>query len=146
MGELDDTGKKLLRAAVGPLFTSDGPSVTFSFGAGAGTARIDGTVAGRVAVEIESRVPKQVRGALLDLILHPYPCKLLVLLPVYTGNVDTTVRQAMVILGRFVEPTSFRVVVVQDSTDESLAAVRAALAEMGVELEAVGAPGAEPGS
>lgn len=146
MGELDDTGKKLLRAAAGPLFTSDGPSVTFSFGPGAGTARIDGTVAGRVAVEIESRVPKQIRGALLDLILHPYPCKLLVLLPVYTGNIDTAVRQATVILRRFVEPACFRVVVVQHSVDESLAAVRVALAELGVDLEPAAPSSAEPGS
>jgi hypothetical protein len=145
MGDLDDTGKRLLQVAAGPLFTSDGPSVTYGFGPGAGTARIDGTVAGCVAVEIKSRVPKQVRGALLDLILHPYPCKLLVL-PVYTGSIDTAVRQAAVILGRFVEPRLFRIVVVQHSIDQSVAALCAALAELGVDLETIGAQAATPGS
>lgn len=124
MGDLDAIGKKLLGLAAGALFVSDDQSVTFSFGPGAGTARIDGTVAGLVAVEIESRVPKQIRGALIDLILHPYPSKLLVLLPVHTGNQDTAVRQAETILGRFVEAGRFRVVVVGESLDESLIAIR----------------------
>jgi hypothetical protein len=136
MGELDQAGKNLLHQAAGSLFSSDGPSVTFSFGPNAGTARIDGTVAGTVAIEVESRVPKQIRGALLDLILHPYPSKLLVLLPVHTGNVSTAVRQAETILGHFLDPGRFRVVVVQGSYEESLAAIRAALLQLGVHLGA----------
>lgn len=146
MGELDDTGKRLLQLAAGPLYTSDGPSVTYSLGPSAGTARIDGTAAGRVAVEIESRVPKQVRGALLDLILHPYPCKLLVLLPAHTGNVQTAVRQAAVILGRFVDPTRFRIVVVQDSIDDAIAGLRTALGELGIALEGKAAKALGSGS
>ena len=53
-------GSKVFMIKAGALVFVD------KFGPGAGTARVDGTVAGRVAVEIESRVPKQLRGALLD--------------------------------------------------------------------------------
>ena len=62
MGDLDKLGKELMRRAAGPLFVDDGPSVRFDFGPEAGSARIDGTVAGIVAAEVESRVPKQIRG------------------------------------------------------------------------------------
>lgn len=146
MGDHDTLGKQLLLQAAGSLFSSDGPSVTFSFGPGAGTARIDGTVAGTVAVEIESRVPKQIRGALLDLILHPYPAKLLVLLPAHTGNFVTAVRQAETILAQFVKDRRFRIVVVQGSYEESLTAIRDALRQLGVELDAAVTAEPESGS
>lgn len=146
MGELEGIGKQLLELAAGSLFAPDGPSVTYSFGSGAGTARIDGTVAGVVAGEVESRVPKQVRGALLDLILHPYPSKLLLLLPVHTGNPNTAVRQAEIILGRFLQPACFRVVVITESVDESVVAIRRALVELGVDLVAVTPAESQPGT
>src|SRR5688500_10136134 len=101
MGDLETLGKNLMRLAVGELFTDSRDSSCFSFGPGAGTARIDGTVAGKVAVEIESRVPKQIRGALVDLIMHPYAAKFLLLVPAYVGNTETAVAQAEAILGRF---------------------------------------------
>jgi len=72
-------------------------------------ARIDGTV-GDIAMEIESRVSKQVRGAVLDLVCHPYPKKLLILLPVHMNPV-TTETQCRNILRRFVDPKNFEVVV-----------------------------------
>lgn len=52
---------------------------------------IDAVVAGTIAVEIESRTPKQVRGAVLDVFWHPAPLKLIVLLPAYIGNPANTV-------------------------------------------------------
>jgi len=136
MGEHDLLGKTLLRLAAGDLFTDAAPEVCFDFAPGAGSARIDGVVAGVVAVEVESRVPKQVRGALLDLILHPYPKKLLLLVPAHTGNPTIAVRQAETILARFVEAASFRVVCVTESADRSVGAIRTALAELGVEIVA----------
>jgi hypothetical protein len=48
-----------------------------------GVAVIDGTVEGTVAVEFESRESKTVRGAILDLLLHPFPQELPVLLPAH---------------------------------------------------------------
>lgn len=134
MGELDTLGKGLMRLAAGELFTADAPSVCFEFGQGAGSARIDGTVAGTVAVEIESRVPKQVRGALLDLVMHPYPAKLLLLIPAHIGNSDTAVAQANVILARFLPTERFRVVCASDDLDDSVRRIRQALIDLGIEL------------
>ena len=56
-------------------------------------ASVDATVGGDIAVEVESRVSKQVRGAVLDLMCHPYPKKLLILLPVHMSNPETTAQQ-----------------------------------------------------
>ncbi len=131
-GDFDRLGKTLMQQAAGPLFVRDGPSVSFSFGPEAGNARIDGTVAGVVAVEIESRALKQVRGALIDLLLHPYPKKLLLILPVYSGNAHTAVKQAQAILGRFLKDDAYRVVCVTDELDGSIESIRTALRELGV--------------
>jgi len=82
MGCHDEYGKRVLRTAAGDAYREFGTSVEINYSAGR-PARIDGTVGADLAVEIESRVAKQVRGAVLDLIFHPYPKKLLVLLPVH---------------------------------------------------------------
>jgi hypothetical protein len=96
----DQYGKALLRRAVGEEFKSSGPTVQVDFGAGS-PGRIDGTIASEVAAEIESRVSKQIRGAIMDLILHPYPKKLLVLLPVHMQNAESAAVQCRAILARF---------------------------------------------
>src|SRR5438445_10145902 len=134
MGQLDEYGKNLVRVAAGGFFTDSGPTVCFEFGPGAGNARIDRTIAGQVAVEIESRVPKQIRGALVDLVLHPYPKKLLVLLPAYIGNPLTAENQARAILSRFLEPGTYRIVCATNDLDESIRLIRNAVIELGVEL------------
>jgi hypothetical protein len=131
VGEYDNIGKHLLRLAAGERFTDSGPSVSIDFGPGAGRAAIDGTVAGIVAVEVESRVPKQVRGALIDLILHPYEKKMLLLIPVHTGNPNIIFQQAQNILGRFVDAAAFRVVMATDDPNESVRRIRTALVELG---------------
>lgn len=69
MAQHDDYGKKLLRGIAGSSYESYGPAITVDYGAGRG-AQIDGVVDGKIAVEIESRVSKQIRGAVLDLICH----------------------------------------------------------------------------
>jgi hypothetical protein len=98
-------------------------------------ARIDGTV-GDIAVEIESRVSKQVRGAVMDLLCHAHSKKLLVLLPVHMPNPEDTATQCRNILGRFLESADFRVVVLRGTGDlAALAAdvleVRRTLGELG---------------
>ena len=45
------------------------------------TARIDGIIRNQCAIEVESRTPKQVKGALVDLLFHPLDKKLLILVP-----------------------------------------------------------------
>jgi hypothetical protein len=73
MGQHDSYGKLILQRAAGHDCCTDGMSTVTSYGDSC--ARIDGTVGDSIAVEIESRTGKQVRGAILDLVLHAYPKK-----------------------------------------------------------------------
>jgi hypothetical protein len=130
----DEYGKRVLQAATrrSALY---GPTVEVHYGAGQ-PARIDATV-DDIAVEIESRVSKQVRGAVLDLICHPHPKKLLLLLPVHMGNPGVTAEQCRNILKRFCPEDSYRVLVLKGSGDdpqlaEDTAIVAAGLAELGI--------------
>ena len=109
MADHDRYGKDVLKSAAGSDIRLKSPYI--DYGAGL-PARIDGTVGDHIAVEIESRVAKQVRGAILDLICHRYPKKLLVLLPVHMSNPDITLSQCRNILSRFLAPDDFRVVLV----------------------------------
>lgn len=79
-----------MRAAAGASFVDCGTQVYVDYVAGG--ARIDGAVAGTVAVEIESRPPKQVCGAVLDLLCHPFRKKLLVLIPAHVPPPQTSVQ------------------------------------------------------
>jgi hypothetical protein len=132
----DAYGKGVVRAAAGSRFVSDGPKININYGAGFG-ASIDGVVGETIAVEIESRVSKQVRGAVLDLICHPYPKKLLILLPVHMQNPEITRRQCNNILERFLKPSGFRVVLLtgsghQQCTETDIQLVRNALRDLGM--------------
>jgi len=60
----------------------------------------DGTIDGNIAVEIGVGSPKQVRASVLDLIFHPYPGKLLVLVDTPGHSTEPSVVQAATILGR----------------------------------------------
>jgi hypothetical protein len=135
MGIHSDYGKHVMRAAAGSAFEDWGASVEVSYGAGS-PARIDGTVGNLIAVEVESRVAKQVRGAVLDLISHPFPKKLLVLEPVHMHDPEGTAAQCRNILGRFLNAADFRVVVLRGSGDspelaEDAALVRTVLTGLG---------------
>jgi hypothetical protein len=80
----------------------------------AGTATIDGRIGEDIAVEVESRVSKQVRGALVDLAFHPYRKKLMVLIRAHTNRF--TGPQYRVILRRLCCPDSrFEVVEIEGS-------------------------------
>jgi hypothetical protein len=130
MGAHDTYGKAVMRLAAGDAYTAVG----FVHYGTRSPAQIDGTIAD-IAIEIESRVSKQVRGAVLDLICHDHPKKLLALFPVHMGYPTETATQCRNILGRFVKPHNFRVIVLQGNgtspaTDEDVATVRAALSEL----------------
>ena len=114
MGLHDDYGKNLLRQATGDTVDQYGPAVEINYGAGS-PARIDGALGGRIAIEVESRTPKQVRGAVIDLICHPCRKKLLILLPVKKNmpNPDATAEQCRNILARFLPAVSYRVIVLE---------------------------------
>lgn len=135
MGQHDAYGKAILKAAAGTAFQSWGPAVRISYGT-PGQAAIDGVVGDTIAVEIESRVSKQVRGAVLDLVCHSYPKKLLVLLPVHMPNARQCSDQCRNILSRFVSPDNYRVVVLKgsgdsDSSQSDVQLIRMALEELG---------------
>lgn len=135
MGQHDDYGKKVLRVASGKAYTDWGSSVEINYGTSR-PARIDGTVDDKIAVEVESRVSKQIRGALLDLICHRYPKKLLVILPVHMNDPDVTKVQCENILSRFLKTSDFRVVLLRGSGDSpsveyDTELVRTALRDLG---------------
>jgi hypothetical protein len=111
MGIHDKYGKDVMHMAAGQAF-DEYLGVNVDYGAGRG-AKIDGVVNGTIAVEIDSRVSKQVRGAVLDLILHRFPKKLLVLIPAHMENITTTATQCIYILGKFFNRTDFEVVPLQ---------------------------------
>jgi hypothetical protein len=95
----DQYGKQVLEKAFGDRFNPKPEAFHFDkVKKTAGTATIDGEIDGLIAVEIESRASKQVRGALLDLAFHPLRRKLLVIIKKY-GNQITPI-QAKVILGK----------------------------------------------
>ena len=131
----DRYGKQVLQQAAGSAFEQYGASIEIDYGAGR-PARIDGTVAGEVAVEVESRVGKQVRGAVLDLLCHSLSKKLLLILPVHMSDAEATATQCRKILGRFIPTKEFRVVVLSGHGSsprikQDVRAVRHALGELG---------------
>ncbi len=139
MGSHDDYGKQAMRRVAGTAFQDWGPSVEVEYNSGR-AARIDGTVKDQVAVEIESRVAKQIRGALLDLICHRFPKKLLILLPVHMNDVSVTAAQCRFILERFLPIADFRVAVLLGTGetqrfDTDVPILKAALDDLGVRLE-----------
>jgi len=132
----DRYGKQVMQKAAGHYFHSTGPSPVVKYKGK--QARIDGTVRPSVAVEIEAGTyAKHVRGAVLDLICHNYPKKLLVLVPV-DGQAREIAEQSRSILEEFVGPSNVRVVVLKGSgkdphLEEDAVKVRDALRELGWE-------------
>ena len=98
----DAYGKHVMREATQGAFCDSGLQVRVNLGDGS-FASIDGVVRD-VAIEIESRVSKQVRGALVDLLLHSAPKKLLVLLPAHMSNPELCARQCRFVLERLAKP------------------------------------------
>jgi len=98
VGKYDTYAKEILRKTFGERFdTSD---VVFSFGPNAGTGEVDGIIDGKIAVEIGVGSTKQVRGCVLDLIAHPLPGKLLILVDTPGHSTEPSVIQSATILGR----------------------------------------------
>lgn len=135
MGSHDIYGKALLESVAGDAYVSFGPPVEVEYGAGL-PARIDGAVDNCIAVEIESRTSKQVRGAVLDLIVHNYKKKLLILLPVHMSNPKIAAEQCCFALSKFIKDDDFRVVVLAGHGNnprqkEDREIVKTALTELG---------------
>ena len=78
MGKYQRYAEQVLADAFGERWDTNSDTV-FSFGKDAGTGEVDGTIDGNIAVEIGVGSPKQIRASVLDLMLHPLPKKMLVL-------------------------------------------------------------------
>jgi len=96
----DNYGKELLKKVAGCQFKSKGKSVKVCY-SGYVSASIDGVINNCCAIEIESRVDKQVRGALLDLLEHPLSKKLLILIPAHMRDPQATAKHCEYILGKY---------------------------------------------
>ena len=103
MGKYDRYAKDVLRETFGERFSTT-DDVVFSFGPDAGTGEVDGTIDGNIAVEIGVGSPKQVRASVLDLMFHPYPMKLLILVDTPEHETGRSVRQAGAILAQASKP------------------------------------------
>jgi hypothetical protein len=133
MGSHDEYGKQILRLANSGI-EIDGPAITVDLGGGR-VARIDGALRGHVAIEIDSRTSKQVRGAILDLLLHGARKKFLILVPMYMHNPEACRMDCATILGLFLPHSDYRVVVLKGTGDTQsreldASIVRHALAEL----------------
>ena len=103
MGKYDDYAKDVLRETFVERFnTTD--DVVFSFGPSAGTGDVDGIIDGYIAVEIGVGSPKQIRAAVLDLMFHPFPMKLLILVDTPEHETRRSVQQVASILAQSSKP------------------------------------------
>ncbi len=99
MGKYQRYAEQVLVAAFGERWDRNSDTV-FSFGKDAGTGEVDGIIDGNIAGEIGVGSPKQVRASVLDLIFHPFPGKLLILVDTPEHETGRSVRQAGAILAQ----------------------------------------------
>ena len=103
MGKYQRYAEEVLVAAFAERWDRNSDTV-FSFGKDAGTGEVDGTIDGKVAVEIGVGSPKQIRAAVLDLMFHPFPMKMLILVDTPEHETGRSVRQAGAILAQASKP------------------------------------------
>lgn len=99
VGKYERSAIELLETGFGERWIRDDSRV-FSFGPDAGTGEVDGVIDGRLAVEIGVGSTKQIRASVLDLIFHPLPGKLLVLVDTPGHTTERSVVQTATILAR----------------------------------------------
>jgi|SRR5579883_522039 hypothetical protein len=123
----DAYGKRvLMRVPNAPMILS-GPELEVRYGT-PHPARID-AVSGEIAIELESRTAKQIRGAVVDLISHPYPKKLLIILPVHMSDAEVAAAQCRHLFKRYAPQSPSRVVVLRGSAGDPQEAADAAIIE-----------------
>lgn len=127
MGQHAEYGRRLLVNAAGEHFTDDWEATLVEYRGGT-SAHIDGVIGDDCAIEIESRVAKQVRGALIDLLLHRCSKKLLVLIPAWINQPEKCKEQCEDILSRLKRASDeVRVVLLRGTGDNPMAEVDKAL-------------------
>ena len=132
----DSYGKELLREILGSRFINSRDVVKVRYGSYI-SAFIDGVINNCCAIEIESRVDKQVRGALLDLLQHELPKKLLILIPAHMRDPEATAGHCEYILEKYKkEGQTIKVILLKGTGDKPLKSVdkeriKKALTELG---------------
>jgi hypothetical protein len=79
----DSYGKDVLRLATNEQFQHwlVEKERAFEYPSGGIVAKLDGIIGDDCVVEVEGLNEKQIRGGILDLVFHPHPKKLLVIVP-----------------------------------------------------------------
>lgn len=103
MGRYEEYALDILEEALGDRFVRS-DSRLVPFGENAGFGEIDGVIDERIGVEIGVGSPKQVRGGLLDLLWHPSPVKLVVLVDARHRGTTRSLRQVASILAGAATP------------------------------------------
>lgn len=108
--------KDLLKEIFADDYKEGGSETVVHYGEGGAIARLDGVIngqKGRISVELERKSAKDIRGALMDLINHDSPMKLLILDPNGPANVEGARKMSVYILNKFVpSPGKYEVLVV----------------------------------
>ena len=114
MGKHDKYGKRLLKEILGDNFKDNHKVEGFDIG-----IKLDGKIADKCAVEIESRVDKQIRGAILDLLLCKLEKKLLMIIPKHMHDKKKTVESCQLIFRQMgYTDDNFRVVLLNGTGDD----------------------------
>jgi len=119
LGSHDRYVKNLLKKLVGHRFDTSRYYTLVEYAGG--YAQIDGVIlspSGNIAVEIESRTAKQVRGAILDLFFHEAKKKLLIIVPEHMYDPYTLKKDSEYILNELkkIKPDiAFKVVILRGS-------------------------------
>jgi hypothetical protein len=116
VGKYDRYARDVMRATFGDRWQEGGQAI-FSFGERAGYGQVDGIIDGAIAVEFGVGSPKQIRAALLELVLHPLDGKMLVLVDTPGHSTQSSVVQA----GRILRALGSSGVVLRLSYKDSMA-------------------------
>jgi hypothetical protein len=134
----DAYGKNVIEKAAGRFFDGSRQACRVDYGGQPHTgAFIDGTAGALIAIEVEARVSKQIRGAVLDLLCHRYPKKLLIIQKVWAQNSLLCAAQCESALLRWLPARDFRVIVLEGTgkswqLQADVDAVRRALIDLGL--------------
>jgi hypothetical protein len=96
----------------------------FEYPSGGIVAKLDGVIGEDCVVEVEACNEKQIRGGILDLVFHPRPKKLLIIIPVRLkkkplGDIQQTYQKLLDALVNVYRPSAVgRVVVLKGAGNE----------------------------
>ena len=149
MGKHDSYGKSVLDLATNKQFRYwfAEKERAFEYPSGGVIAKLDGVIGDDCVVEVEGLNEKQIRGGILDLVFHPRPKKLLVIVPANLrkrsrDDIEHAFQSLLDYLISVYCPSATGLVVVlkgtgqkpEDHIDEDCCAIRRALEVLGVKV------------